>query len=709
MLNKSKKIITYNNTKVILDGKETKLDDLSVDLEFAIESSIKKKLSKKVRDKINVEKIKISTGKNINIIFTFSLNDRDKWKKYYSKLNDRIYVEGKKVSMDDMADIDFDNMVVQIWKDNLRQNNILRINIPHSEDVCKYDFKLARQKSKKRKYYIIALILTIIVSFNYINNTKIEKNSYLELKQDIEQGLVDNVTIENEYNRIKATYKDGTSSYFINPEYDDMRKEIIESGVDLSVDNTKPVFKIITSIISMLPTLFILYLLSKSSKLMESMDLGFMKDEISESDVVKVSFDDIAGIDNIKEDIIENINIFLDPDKASEFGARPPKGILLSGPPGGGKTLLAKAIATKADANFIAMNGGDFNQIFMGMGAYKIDKLFRKAKDLGRCIIFIDEFDAIASRRSSDSNSKEHNNTLNTLLSKMDGLNSMNQILVVAATNFADNLDPAVKRPGRFDRVYTLNPTRNRKSTEDIIKVHLRNKKIDENLTVDKISRLLLGCSGAEIEGILNNAVLISLSNPDTNGILTLPDIDKAYTRFRTSSVEVQNEERDLEVVAVHEAGHAIMDLINGKNILKVTIQGLSSGIGGLTLTETNDKSILSKTEVDKRIKCLLGGLAATELIFGEKFEGAYNDLKEATNIVYNAYYLLGLGDGLISLPNIENIGKEEKSKINNYLLNLYDETMKDLTEYKDRLLKLKDELLDKTTIYDLNPTYLEK
>ncbi len=709
MLNISNKIITYNNTQIILDGKEMGLDDLPIDYKFTIDVSIKKNLSRKIKDEINIEKIKINTGRKINLNFTFSLNNRDKWKKYYAKISDRIYVEGKKVTIDNMTDIDFDNMVVQIWKDNLYRNNILRVDIPHSGDVRNYNFKTIRQKSKRSKYYFIVLALSTIVAFNHISNTKIEKQPYLELKQHIEQGLVDTVTIEEGYNRIKATYIDGRNSYFINPEYEDMKKDIIESGIDLSIDRTKPIFKVIVSSIGVLPTLFLLYLLAKSSKLMEGMSTGFMKDEIAEDEVTRVSFDDIAGIDSIKEDIIENINIFLEPEKASEFGARPPKGILLSGPPGGGKTLLAKAIATKADANFIAMNGGDFNQIFMGMGAYKVDKLFKKASDLGRCIIFIDEFDAIASKRSSSSNYKEHNNTLNTLLSKMDGLNSMNQILVIAATNFADNLDPAVKRPGRFDRVYTLNPTRNRKSTEAIIKVHLKNKKVDENLTVDKISRLLLGCSGAEIEGILNNAVLISLSNPDANGTLTLPDIDKAYTRFRTSSVEVQNEERDLEVVAVHEAGHTIMDLINGRNILKVTIQGLSSGIGGLTLTETEDKVILSKTEVDKRVKCLLGGLAATELIFGEKFEGAYNDLKEATNIVYNSYYLLGLGDELISLPNIDNIGKEEKSKINSYLLNLYDETMRDLTEHKDILLKLKNELLDKITIYDLDPTNLEK
>lgn len=417
----------------------------------------------------------------------------------------------------------------------------------------------------------------------------------------------------------------------------------------------------------------------------------------------KVTFKDIAGIDGMVDDIKATLDSFVNPMKVEAMGGRVARGILLEGEPGTGKTLLAKAIANTMGANFIGLTGGDFNQLFMGAGSRKVNKVFKKATELEPCVVFIDEIDAIGSKRGSANDHKEYSNTLNTLLAKMDGVCNKHRILVVGATNLASSLDPALLRVGRFDKIYTMTGSNSRESRRDIIDLHLKSKVlkdgVDREQLLDNLTKVFNGLSPATIAGILSEAVVNSFNSGD-KGYLDFECIDKTFTRHITRGVEDKNEGKDKDVVAVHESGHMLVGLLNGKEVLKGTIVGSTSGIGGFALFNELDYKFKNREDLLIDLKVCLGGLAATEVVFGTRYVGASNDLEQATRLVTNLLYYSGL-DGTVNGVR-EKLSDKDIEQVDKYINNIYLDVKQLLEDNKVLLLKLTDLIKEKGTIYNL-------
>ncbi len=349
-----------------------------------------------------------------------------------------------------------------------------------------------------------------------------------------------------------------------------------------------------------------------------------------------VTFEDVAGCDEEKEELVEIIDFLKNPRKYSEIGARVPKGVLLFGPPGTGKTLLAKAVAGEANVPFFSISGSDFVEMFVGVGASRVRDMFKTAKENAPCIIFIDEIDAVGRQRGAGMGGghDEREQTLNQLLVEMDGFTGNIGIIVMAATNRPDVLDPALLRPGRFDRQITIsNPDVNGRTA--ILKVHARNKHLDSNINLNDIAQRIPGFSGADIENLLNEAALLAARN--NRKVITTPDIDEAIDRVMMGPAKKSKKytEHEKKLVAFHEAGHAVigLKLKNASVVQKVTIIPRGQA-GGYNLMMPKEETYFStKTELTESIVGFLGGRVAEELIFSDVSTGAHNDFQQATRI----------------------------------------------------------------------------
>lgn len=349
-----------------------------------------------------------------------------------------------------------------------------------------------------------------------------------------------------------------------------------------------------------------------------------------------VTFEDVAGCDEEKEELVEIIDFLKNPRKYSEIGARVPKGVLLFGPPGTGKTLLAKAVAGEANVPFFSISGSDFVEMFVGVGASRVRDMFKTAKENAPCIIFIDEIDAVGRQRGAGMGGghDEREQTLNQLLVEMDGFTGNVGIIVMAATNRPDVLDPALLRPGRFDRQITIsNPDVNGRTA--ILKVHARNKHLDSNINLNDIAQRIPGFSGADIENLLNEAALLAARN--NRKVITTPDIDEAIDRVMMGPAKKSKKytEHEKKLVAFHEAGHAVigLKLKNASVVQKVTIIPRGQA-GGYNLMMPKEETYFStKTELTESIVGFLGGRVAEELIFSDVSTGAHNDFQQATRI----------------------------------------------------------------------------
>ena len=429
---------------------------------------------------------------------------------------------------------------------------------------------------------------------------------------------------------------------------------------------------------------------------------------------MKTTFDDVAGLDEEKQEMMEIVNFLKNPDEFYKMGAKIPKGVLLCGEPGTGKTLIARAIAGEADVPFITMNGSEFTEMFAGLGASRVRKLFEKAKKMSPAIIFIDEIDAIGSKRTDGGTAADNDNnqTLNQLLVEMDGFDSEHTVILLAATNRPEMLDSALLRPGRFDRRINIAlPDMN--GREAILKIHAKDKKLADNVDLKAIAGDTAGFTGAELENILNEAAIIATINKEDS--ITNKDINDALKKV-TVGVEKHSRimsEKDKKLTAYHEAGHAIVSrfLESQKEIKEVSI--IPRGIaGGYTMYKTNeDKYYVSKTEMLEKLIALLGGRAAEKLILSDISTGACNDLEVATEIAKNMVTIYGMSDriGPISIniekkpyqmqifgDGIENaVGQEVKNLIDN----AYSKAQALLIEHQDKLHELAAMLIEKEVI----------
>ncbi len=505
------------------------------------------------------------------------------------------------------------------------------------------------KKPKKNLAYYYLIVMLAIMLFNafavpYIAEQQVEEVDYGTFMSMTEKGKIGQVEIQS--NQIIFTNKDNTKIYKTGLMDDpDRTQRLYDSGAKFSsqiVQQMSPLANILLTWI--LPILIFVALGQYMSKKMmggkdgNSMIFGMGKSNakvyIKSSDGIK--FSDVAGEDEAKENLTEIVEYLHNPDRYKEIGASMPKGILLVGPPGTGKTLLAKAVAGESNVPFFSMSGSEFVEMFVGMGASKVRDLFKQAKEKAPCIVFIDEIDAIGKKRDGQfSGNDEREQTLNQLLTEMDGFEGNNGVIILAATNRPESLDSALTRPGRFDRRVPVELP-DLKGREDILKVHAQKVKLEQNIDFEKVARMASGASGAELANIVNEAALRAVR--DHRGAVSQADLEESIEVVIAGYQKKNAILTDAEkwTVAYHEVGHALVAAkqTNSAPVQKITIIPRTSGALGYTMqVEEGNHYLMTKEELENKIATLTGGRAAEEVRFGTISTGASNDIEQATKL----------------------------------------------------------------------------
>ncbi|MBB1523375.1 MAG: ATP-dependent zinc metalloprotease FtsH [Clostridiales bacterium] len=483
-------------------------------------------------------------------------------------------------------------------------------------------------------------------------------SEYNSKKAEKEEELKKNNS--KEYFELKKDEKERTKKTYI-PTLESFAKLISDKiaegkNVIYDVKGVSGAVKFVSTLFNLLPTIVIVVLGIMLIKMQGLGNNSKVYDE--ETSDTKVKFSDIAGLDEEKGQLEEVVEFLKDPAKFEKMGAKIPRGILLYGQPGTGKTLIAKAIAGEAGVPFLSMSGSEFIEMFAGLGAQRVRKLFEKARRYSPSIIFIDEIDAVGTTRSNNPNEGESNQTLNQLLVEMDGFNTGENVIVLAATNRPEMLDKALLRPGRFDRQIIVS-TPDAKAREEILKLHGKNKKFAEDVDLKDIAKNTSGFTGAELSNILNEAAI--LATKENKKAITMENIEEALRKV-TIGLEKQNKmisKRERKITAYHESGHAIVSymLETGEEVKEVTIipRGMA---GGYTMyKQKEDQSYLSKKQLEESMISLMGGRAAEAIIMGDITSGASNDIEKATNIAKNMITHYGMSEtlGPISLSVQDN------------------------------------------------------
>ena len=591
------------------------------------------------------------------------------------------------------------------------------------QDKEKVNQNKDKKENKKNLWLIIILLLllaVLIVTTVYLMKDKKEEDkntlAYTDLIKEISYGNVEKVELttgsknakvkmKNEEEEKKALIPD--TEAFITL----IQTKVAEGNEIELVQKPQSFFvQLPGMVLSILPTAVMVALFVMIFKMQGLGEKGKVYDETERK--TKIKFDDVAGLEEEKGELKEIVEFLKEPEKFTKMGARIPKGVLLYGKPGTGKTLIAKAIAGEADVPFISMSGSEFIEMFAGLGASRVRKLFDKARKLAPCIVFIDEIDAIGSRRTSNSGAESENNqTLNQLLVEMDGFGSEETIIVLAATNRPEMLDKALLRPGRFDRQITI-PTPDLKGRLEILKIHSKDKKISGNVNLESIAEDTAGFTGAELENILNEAAIIATKNKHEE--IENDDIEEAVKKV---TVGLEKKERiisdkDKKLTAYHEAGHAVVSryLPTQTNVKEVSI--IPRGVaGGYTMYKTNeDKYYISKTEMQEKLIALLGGRAAEKLVLDDISTGASNDIEVATQIARDMVTKYGMSDklGPIDFQGKEpyeiqmfgeNIGDRIGQEVKLLIDTAYNDAQILLREHRDKLDEIAETLLRKEKI----------
>ena len=565
----------------------------------------------------------------------------------------------------------------------------------------------------------LAIVLTLIIIQNNQENDELEV-SYTQLIEDIDSGKIESIEMTVGSTSLKVKYKDEeekkhaiapSTQAFVELIQDKLQDDNTENDVELIQKPRNALLSFSEGFVSILPTLILVILVILIFQMQGLGDKGKVYDPDVSQD--KITFKDVAGLDEEKAEMMEIVEFLKKPEKYSKMGAKTPRGVLLCGKPGTGKTLIAKAIAGEANVPFISMSGSEFVEMFAGLGASRVRKLFERAKKISPCIIFIDEIDAIGSRRASSSGAdSENNQTLNQLLVEMDGFDSDQSIIVIAATNRPEMLDEALLRPGRFDRTINI-ALPDIKGREEILKIHSKNKKIADDVDFKSIAGDTAGFTGAELENILNEAAIIATNK--NHDAINNNDIEDAVKKV-TVGLEKHNRvvsEKDKKLTAYHEAGHAVVSryLETQKDIKEVSI--IPRGVaGGYTMYKTNeDKFYVSKTEMEEKLISLLGGRAAEKVALNDISTGASNDIEVAMKIARDMVTVYGMSDKIgpmsINLEkdpyqmqllgnNLEDeIGKEVKT----ILEDAYEKAQRLLIINRDKLDAVASVLLEKEVI----------
>ena len=582
-------------------------------------------------------------------------------------------------------------------------------------------------------YYFVVMLLVMLFNFiamPWISEHQIKDVDYNTFVTMTEQGEVGRVEIQEQSNRILFTSSDEKTVYKTAMVPDDgLVQRLLDAGVSTTGEEIEQTSTLVSILAWVLPIIIFVALGQyMSRKMMEKMggggnsmmfNMGKSNAKVYVKSAEGIKFDDVAGEDEAKENLTEVVNYLHDPSKYQEIGASMPKGILLVGPPGTGKTMLAKAVAGEANVPFFSMSGSEFVEMFVGMGASKVRDLFKQAKEKAPCIVFIDEIDAIGQKRSGGQygGNDEREQTLNQLLTEMDGFESNNGVIILAATNRPESLDPALTRPGRFDRRVPVELP-DLKGREAILQVHAKKIKVAEDVDFNKIARMASGASGAELANIVNEAALRAVR--DGRRFATQADLEESIevviAGYQKKNAIMTDEEK--KIVSYHEIGHALVAAMQTHSapVQKITIVPRTSGALGYTMqVEEGNHYLMSKTEMENKIATLTGGRAAEEVVFQSVTTGASNDIEQATKLARAMITRYGMSDDfdMVALETVNNqylggdaslaCSAETQTKIDQRVVELvkaqHEKAVNILTENRAKLDELAQYLYEKETI----------
>ncbi len=580
-------------------------------------------------------------------------------------------------------------------------------------------------------YYGIALVVLLLINFLLVPLVarhavqEVDYGTFMTMTENKEIGKV-----EVEDNQIIFTNKDGSKIYKTGPMNDpDLTQRLYDAGAEFTrdiVEQTSPLLSVVLTWV--LPiVLFIAVGQLMAKKLTDraggpgSMMFGAGKSnaKIYVQSSQGIRFADVAGEDEAKENLQEIVNYLHDPSKYQEIGASMPKGILLVGPPGTGKTMLAKAVAGESQVPFFSISGSEFVEMFVGMGASKVRDLFSQAKEKAPCIVFIDEIDAIGQKRSGGQygGNDEREQTLNQLLTEMDGFDDNSGVIILAATNRPESLDPALTRPGRFDRRVPVELP-DLKGREEILKVHAKKIKLAENVDFGTVARMASGASGAELANIVNEAALRAVR--DGRRLVTQADLEESIETviagYQKKNAILTDKEK--WIVSYHEIGHALVAArqTHSAPVQKITIIPRTSGALGYTMqVEEGNHYLMSREEIENKIATFTGGRAAEEVVFGSVTTGASNDIEQATKLARAMLTRYGMSDefGMVALETVTNqylggdaslaCSPETQAKIDQLVVDLverqHQKALKILQDDRQKLDELAKFLHEKETI----------
>ena len=512
--------------------------------------------------------------------------------------------------------------------------------------------------------YILLVVLMLVLFYIYkVMSFKTYDLTYNEFMAKVNSGEVKEMEVTPSKDGVVYTIEGKLKSYtenegfkVVTPLSDEVVKKLIDGyekyDYKIEVYKDPAASTLLVILVNFLPILLIVgggifFLSRQAGGANKSFDFGKSRARLSDSRN-KVTFKDVAGLKEEKEEVKELIDFLKSPKKFQKLGARIPKGVLLVGPPGTGKTLLARAVAGEANVPFYYISGSDFVELFVGVGASRVRDMFKQAKNNAPCLIFIDEIDAVGRQRGTGlgGGHDEREQTLNQLLTEMDGFGTNEGIIIIAATNRADVLDPALLRPGRFDRQVTVNLP-DRKGREEILEVHARGKVLDKNIKLSNLARRTPGFSGADLENLLNEAALLAVRR--NKEFITMSEIDEATDRVLMGPAKISKKytEKERNMVAHHEAGHVVLGLklSSANDVQKVTIIPRSYAGGYAMMVPKEEKYTSTKTELLEEITGLLGGRVSEEINFGEITTGAHNDFEKATKIARAMVTEYGMSD----------------------------------------------------------------
>ena len=528
---------------------------------------------------------------------------------------------------------------------------------------------------KKPLLYYYLLVMLVLLLFNllampWISEHQIKEVDYNTFVSMVEKKEIGKVDIQEQDNRILFTDTEEKTIYktAMVPD-DDLVSRLLEAGISTSgteIQQTSLLVSILGWVLPLIIFIGLGQMLSRS--LMKKMgggnsmmfNMGKSNAKVYVKSAEGIKFDDVAGEDEAKENLQEVVNYLHDPSKYQDIGASMPKGILLVGPPGTGKTMLAKAVAGEANVPFFSMSGSEFVEMFVGMGASKVRDLFRQAKEKAPCIVFIDEIDAIGKKRDGQlGGNDEREQTLNQLLTEMDGFEGNTGVIILAATNRPESLDPALTRPGRFDRRVPVELP-DLKGREEILKVHAKKIKIAEDVDFNKVARMASGASGAELANIVNEAALRAVR--DGRRFATQADLEESIevviAGYQKKNAIMTDHEK--KIVSYHEIGHALVAAMQTHSapVQKITIVPRTSGALGYTMqVEEGNHYLMTKEEMENKIATLTGGRAAEEVRFGSITTGASNDIEQATKLARAMLTRYGMSEDfdMVALETVTN------------------------------------------------------